>query len=372
MPTARRSRGSPPAAAARARRRRCACPAATSASRPARLVPVERGVHERRRRRHARRELVHLVLHERDERREDERRLGAEHRRELVGERLARARRHERERVPALDGRAHDRLLARPERVEPEELAEWGGELGQAGEYRSPGEAARRVGTELSRRVARRLPAGVRVRLEVDLAPAAVRDVRVALGRPQVGVPEHLLDGAEVGAALEQVGGERVAEEVRVDALRARGRPSRRAGAGSGTPPRASAGRRARSGRARAGSGGRGAPGRARGSGAPPPAAGRPSGTRRSLPPLPTTRTIRSSRSTPPFSSPTASETRSPAPYRSSTSARSRSERGVVPSAASISRSVSTGESTRGRRRPRRGSWSEAAGFSSRMPIRTR
>ena len=31
---------------------------------------------------------------------------------------------------------------------------------------------------------------------------------------------EHLLDAAQVGAALEQVRGERVAEQVRMDALR--------------------------------------------------------------------------------------------------------------------------------------------------------
>ena len=60
----------------------------------------------------------------------------------------------------------------------------------------------------------------MRVRLEVDLAAAAVGDVRVALGRPEVGVAEHLLHRAEIGAALEQVRRERVAEEVRVDALR--------------------------------------------------------------------------------------------------------------------------------------------------------
>ncbi len=41
-------------------------------------------------------------------------------------------------------------------------------------------------------------------------------------------------------------------------------------------------------------------------------------------------RTMRASKSTPPFSRPTASLTRSPAPYRSSTSARSRRSRGPV------------------------------------------
>ena len=66
--------------------------------------------------------------------------------------------------------------------------------------------------------------AGVRVRLEVRLAAAAVGDVRVELGRRQVGVAEHLLHRAQVGAALEQVRRERVAEEVGVDALRVEAR----------------------------------------------------------------------------------------------------------------------------------------------------
>jgi hypothetical protein len=51
----------------------------------------------------------------------------------------------------------------------------------------------------------------VRVRLEVGLAAAAIRDVRVDLGRCEICVPEHLLDAAQIGAALEQVRGERVA-----------------------------------------------------------------------------------------------------------------------------------------------------------------
>ena len=48
------------------------------------------------------------------------------------------------------------------------------------------------------------------MRLEVDVAATPIRDVRVALGGAEVGVPEHLLNGAQVGAALEQVRGERV------------------------------------------------------------------------------------------------------------------------------------------------------------------
>ena len=107
-------------------------------------------------------------------------------------------------------------------------------EVRQAGEYRERVERrpdsvqtcyAGRVGV-------RSLAAGVRVRVEVDLAAPAVGDVRVALGRPEVGVPEHLLDRAEVGAALEQVRRERVAEEVRVNALRLEAGLARRACAG--------------------------------------------------------------------------------------------------------------------------------------------
>ena len=75
--------------------------------------------------------------------------------------------------------------------------------------------------TELARLVGTRgLPPRVRVSAEVDLASPAIRDVRVALGRAEVGVAEHLLDAAEVGAALEEVRRERVAQQVGVDARR--------------------------------------------------------------------------------------------------------------------------------------------------------
>jgi hypothetical protein len=43
--------------------------------------------------------------------------------------------------------------------------------------------------------------------------------MRVELGRAEVGVAEHLLDAAQVGPAFEEVRRERVAEQVRVDAL---------------------------------------------------------------------------------------------------------------------------------------------------------
>ena len=70
--------------------------------------------------------------------------------------------------------------------------------------------------------------------LEVDVATAAVGDVRVALGRPEVCVPEHLLDRPQVGPALEQVRRERVAEEVGMDATGLEARAVGRACGGSG------------------------------------------------------------------------------------------------------------------------------------------
>ena len=54
----------------------------------------------------------------------------------------------------------------------------------------------------------------------VDLGEAARVDVRVDLRRADVRMAEHLLDGADVRAVLEQVRGEAVAEDVRRDAFR--------------------------------------------------------------------------------------------------------------------------------------------------------
>ena len=62
-------------------------------------------------------------------------------------------------------------------------------------------------------------PAGVGVGREVRLAAPPIGDMRVPLGGREVGVAEHLLHRAEIGPALEQMGGERVAQQVRVDAL---------------------------------------------------------------------------------------------------------------------------------------------------------
>ena len=48
----------------------------------------------------------------------------------------------------------------------------------------------------------------------VDGAEPGCIDVGVALGRHQGGVAQHFLDGAQVGSALEEVGGRRVAQSV--------------------------------------------------------------------------------------------------------------------------------------------------------------
>src|SRR6266536_4345532 len=57
------------------------------------------------------------------------------------------------------------------------------------------------------------------MRLKVEIATAAVGHVRVQLRSRQIGVSEHLLHAAEVGSAFQQVGGERVPEQVGMDPL---------------------------------------------------------------------------------------------------------------------------------------------------------
>ena len=69
-----------------------------------------------------------------------------QHRGELVGERLAGAGRHQRQRVAALDGGADDLLLPGPEVVEAEETLEVGPEIGHANE------CTERIGTTSCRR----------------------------------------------------------------------------------------------------------------------------------------------------------------------------------------------------------------------------
>ena len=56
------------------------------------------------------------------------------------------------------------------------------------------------------------------MRVEVHVAATAVRDLRVELGRREVGVAEHLLDAAQIGAPFEQVRRERMAQEMRMHA----------------------------------------------------------------------------------------------------------------------------------------------------------
>src|SRR5262245_25615420 len=53
-----------------------------------------------------------------------------------------------------------------------------------------------------------------RVRLSVNIQYVLGVDVGVALGGGEAGVPQQLLDGPEVGATLEQVGRERMAQGV--------------------------------------------------------------------------------------------------------------------------------------------------------------
>ncbi len=110
-----------------------------------RLVGVERGVDQRRLGRDLGRQLVDLVLHQRDQRAQHERRSRPQHRGELVGERLARAGRHQRERVASLDGSADDGLLAGPEVVESEHARQREPELAHANE------CTERIGTHRSR-----------------------------------------------------------------------------------------------------------------------------------------------------------------------------------------------------------------------------
>src|SRR5919107_180118 len=65
-------------------------------------------------------------------------------------------------------------------------------------------------------------PSGFGVRLVVDLDEFLHRDVRVNLRGGEARVAEEFLDVAEVGAAVEEVRGEGVAQGVRADVVDAR------------------------------------------------------------------------------------------------------------------------------------------------------
>ena len=73
-----------------------------------------------------RQQRVHLVLHQRDERRDDDAGAGADHGGQLVAERLAAAGGHEHERVTAGDQVVDDLLLVRAVLGEAEDLAQQG------------------------------------------------------------------------------------------------------------------------------------------------------------------------------------------------------------------------------------------------------
>ena len=66
----------------------------------------------------------HLILHERDQRADDDRRAGAEQGRDLVAQRLAAARWHDHERVAARHHTAHDLFLLTSEGAEAEDVVQ--------------------------------------------------------------------------------------------------------------------------------------------------------------------------------------------------------------------------------------------------------
>ena len=70
------------------------------------------------------RQCRHLVLHQRDQRRDDDRRAGTQQRGKLVAQRLAAAGRHQHQRVAAFDDVLDDFPLRAVERLVPEDAAE--------------------------------------------------------------------------------------------------------------------------------------------------------------------------------------------------------------------------------------------------------
>ena len=91
-----------------------------------RLVPLggpDAGVELRRTARRPRAQVLDLLALERDQRRDDDGGAGQQQRGDLVDRRLARAGRHDHERVAAVEHRLDRLALARAERVEAEHLA---------------------------------------------------------------------------------------------------------------------------------------------------------------------------------------------------------------------------------------------------------
>jgi hypothetical protein len=56
-----------------------------------------------------------------------------------------------------------------------------------------------------------------RMELSMDGFEALLIDMGVNLGRRDIGVAKHFLDDAQIGAVAEQMGGETVTQQVRID-----------------------------------------------------------------------------------------------------------------------------------------------------------
>ncbi len=94
------------------------------------------------------RDGIHLVLHQRDERRDHEHGSVEQSRRQLVRERLARSGWHQRDTVLAGQHRVDDFTLPGPELVKPEDIAEDGfGGTGRGGMFVGQGETCDRCAT---------------------------------------------------------------------------------------------------------------------------------------------------------------------------------------------------------------------------------
>ena len=110
-------------------------PQAAQAS--ARVIRSERGV-EKSGRDSARRELVHLILHQRDERRDDDRQTITQQGWELKAERLSAARGQQREDVAARERIGNDLLLKRSEGLVTEDAFERGKQGRHWGKFQVP------------------------------------------------------------------------------------------------------------------------------------------------------------------------------------------------------------------------------------------
>jgi hypothetical protein len=88
----------------------CSAPARAASSVARRLERQQRV--QRRRPDAAPRQVINLILHQRDERRHHDRDARQQHRGQLEAERLAGSGRHHREHVAAVQHGAHERLLA--------------------------------------------------------------------------------------------------------------------------------------------------------------------------------------------------------------------------------------------------------------------